>query len=97
MTADARGVMAQYASRSANERFERALASRGIVGWLIPFLCECADPDCLGRVEMTIAEYTEIHHDRMVFVIMPGHPLVDGELATDTRPRFDIVTKSDTL
>jgi hypothetical protein len=43
---------------AANERL------RAAVGPLpatipVPFLCECSDPECLGRVEMTLDEYGE--------------------------------------
>jgi len=26
---------------------------------LIPFLCECADPDCMGRIEITAWRYED--------------------------------------
>jgi hypothetical protein len=83
----------QRASRSANERFEELLDGRTLTARLIPFLCECADPDCLGRVDISRAEYGRIHRDRTLFVIVPGHPLADGEEPTETRDEFDIVRK----
>jgi hypothetical protein len=87
------GTAAQRTSRAANERFHMILVDAAVREQLIPFLCECAEPDCLGRVEMTLADYGEIHVDREVFVIMRGHRIVDGERAIDTRAEFDVFKK----
>jgi hypothetical protein len=88
------GAASQEASRGANERFETVLVTLPLQDGLIPFLCECADADCLGRVEMSVADYQEIHADRSTYVIMHGHATVDGELPVETRERFAVVRKS---
>jgi hypothetical protein len=93
MTEQLEGTASQDASRAANERFHMLLVERPLLERLIPFLCECADADCLGRVEMTAADYGEIHVDREVYVIMRGHATVDGEHPVDTRESFDVVKK----
>jgi hypothetical protein len=66
--------------RSANDR-------------LVPFLCECADPDCFGRVEMSLTDYGEIHVRRDHYVVVRGHPLSWGEGAVEARERYDVVEK----
>jgi hypothetical protein len=96
MRLDPRGAAAgQHAARAANERFGQLVGDRVVAARLIPFLCECADPDCLGRVEMTLADYGSVHRDRTLFVIMPGHPMVEGESSMEARLRFNIVSKPD--
>jgi hypothetical protein len=92
---DPGGVASQHASRGANERFHMVLVERPLLDKLIPFLCECADADCLGRVEMSLADYGEIHVDRELFVIMRGHAMVNGERPVEARERFDIVKKAE--
>jgi hypothetical protein len=87
------GVASQEASRSANERFRSAVTALALADGLVPFLCECADWDCLGRIEMTLADYAAVHDDREVFVIMLGHATVDGERPLETRELFEIVRK----
>jgi hypothetical protein len=95
MTGETSGEATQRASRAANERFHTVLVEAPLVERLIPFLCECADADCLGRVEMTLADYGEVHVDREVFVIMRGHATVDGETPIDARDGFDVMRKGD--
>ena len=43
---------------AANERLRAAVAPLP-AATPVPFLCECGDPECLGRVEMTLDEYGE--------------------------------------
>jgi hypothetical protein len=94
MTGGLPGGATQEASRGANERFHTVLVERPALDGLIPFLCECADADCLGRVEMSLADYGQVHLDREVYVIMRGHPTIDGELPIEERERFDVVRKA---
>jgi hypothetical protein len=94
MTGAEPGVETQRASRTANERFHMVLVERPLLDRLIPFLCECADPDCLGRIEMSLADYGEVHVDREVFVIMRGHAMTDGERPLEQRGRFEVVKKA---
>jgi hypothetical protein len=56
----------------------------------VPFLCECADIECLGRVEATLSEFEVIHEDSERFFVVPGHLRVDGEtVVTNKRPLRD--------
>ena len=60
---------------------------------LIPFLCECADDGCLGRVDMKLADYDDIHRDRDQYAVLRNHQGADGERVVEQRPLFDIVSK----
>jgi hypothetical protein len=84
----------QESVRSANERFYAVAAERVAADRLIPFLCECADGGCRGRVSMKIAEYVEIHGDRDRYAILRDHAIVDGEGVIERRALFDIVRKA---
>ena len=56
--ASERGRHTQREFRYANGRFFDALTnSTSPDGQLIPFLCECADEGCMGRVEITAWRY----------------------------------------
>jgi hypothetical protein len=39
----------------------------------VPFICECADPDCREMVLMTLQEYAAVRQDPTTFVNVPGH------------------------
>jgi hypothetical protein len=82
----------QRTFREANERFQE-LASVAD-GTRIPFLCECADIQCLGRVDATIGEFEVIHEDRDRYFIIPGHDTLDHEQVLDRNDRYEVVTKS---
>jgi hypothetical protein len=86
-------IETQASVRSANERFYAVAAERVPADQLIPFLCECADGGCRGRVNMKIAEYVEIHGDRDRYAILRDHAVVDGEGVIERRALFDIVRK----
>jgi hypothetical protein len=65
--------------RAANERLEVSVEARVDGRAPVPFLCECADIECLGRIEMTTGDYDAAHVDRDTYIILPGHPTIDGE------------------
>jgi hypothetical protein len=83
----------QEAFRSANERLQAIVEDAATADRLIPFICECADDDCLGRIEMTGAEYDEVHADRDSYSVLHGHPRMDGEVVVEQRALYDIVSK----
>lgn len=58
--------------RDANERIKRAAEDYDVSGPL-PFICECADPECRGVVLLTMAEYEEIRGHPTHFLNLPGH------------------------
>lgn len=84
----------QESVRSANERLYAVAAERVSADRVVPFLCECADGVCRGRVNMKIAEYVEIHGDRDRYAILRDHATVDGEGVIERRALFDIVSKA---
>ncbi len=61
---------------------------------LVPFLCECADFDCLGRVEANLLEYDEAHDGDDRYFILPGHMRMDGEEILSENGRYEVVSKA---
>jgi hypothetical protein len=58
--------------RSANER----IAAKGReLGWrfLVPFLCECSDMHCFGRVELSLVEYGRVRSHPQRYLTLPRH------------------------
>ena len=78
--------------RGANERLEELIHDRAD-GANVPFLCECADEYCLGRVDLSTADYYAIHVDRSQYVIVDGHPRISGELVIEQVDGYQIVRK----
>lgn len=45
---------------------------------LVPFVCECADEDCVTLIQLTLDEYEEIRADSRQFLNMMGHERSEG-------------------
>ena len=83
----------QYRFNDANDRLRQIVQDRTSPDQKIPFLCECADDTCLATVELNLEEYERFHEDEDTFVIVPGHPRVDGEIVLQRRAEFEQVQK----
>lgn len=57
------------------------------------FVCECADPNCMHRLEASLAEYEQVRADGAHFLLAHGHEHPDIERVVDRRSRFNIVEK----
>jgi hypothetical protein len=58
--------------REANERIELAADKMGLVD-PIPFICECAQTQCMEIVRLSMEGYEEVRHDPRLFFTAPGH------------------------
>jgi hypothetical protein len=83
----------QRTFRQANDRFQE-LASVD-QDRRVPFLCECGDIACLGRLEATLSEFEVVHEDPARYFILPGHVRVKGEQILTRNERYEVVTKGD--
>ena len=80
--------------RAANGRFEDAVEENALDGVRpVPFLCECADIKCLGKIEITTADYDAAHIDSNQYVILPGHPTIEGEEVVEDNVTYLVVDK----
>jgi hypothetical protein len=80
--------------RDANGRFEDAVEENALDGtWPVPFLCECADIECRGRIEITTGDYDAAHIDSDHYVILPGHATIEGGEVVDDNVTYLVVDK----
>jgi hypothetical protein len=89
-----RDAQNQRMFRAANERMEQVIDGQVPYGTVIPFLCECADDECRGRIDMDTSDYESIHVDRDLFVVLRDHPIIDGEDVVERQDGYDIVRKA---
>jgi hypothetical protein len=83
----------QMLFRSANERLDKRAQEYAPDGHRVPFLCECADDGCLGRVDLSRTEYQEVRSHRGRYVLLPGHRTVEGEVVVADNGRFQLAEK----
>ena len=84
----------QNMARSANTRLQDVAGRTVQDGKVIPFLCECAADACLGRVDITIDDYFISHLDSNHYVVIPGHPRIEGEVLVGDHGKYQVVTKA---
>jgi hypothetical protein len=58
--------------RQANEQIEAAAHTLDAVG-KVPFICECADPECMETVRLDREEYEDVRDHPRRFFTAPGH------------------------
>ena len=78
--------------RAVNERVE-TLAGNGAAQGSVPFLCECANPDCDSQLDLSLAEYEAIRQNSTQFFVLPDHVFPDVETVVDDRDSYVIVDK----
>ena len=57
------------------------------------FVCECADPNCTHRIDVTLEEYEDVRGDGATFLLVPGHEHDDIERVVERSGRFHVVEK----
>ena len=77
--------------RDVNERI--AESAQRFEADTTQFVCECADPNCAHRIEVTLDEYEDVRADGATFMLEPGHEHEDIERVVERRGRFHIVEK----
>lgn len=76
--------------RAGNESLERV--QRGAEQ--AEFLCECGDPQCFQRVELSHEEYEAVRSHPARFFVAPGHEdLTAGEVVVEERDQWRVVEK----
>jgi hypothetical protein len=81
--------------RLGNERLHWAVSRQGLAGGRIPFLCECADEFCDGRVVLSMAEWEGVERRPQHYVMVSGHPKSEGEIVVGALEGYDVVRKPD--
>ena len=79
--------------RGINERIRDAAAVHGGDAHVYEFICECADPGCVERVSLTLAEYERVRGEGSRFVLAPGHDLQSIESVVAATPDHIVVDK----
>ncbi len=85
----------QQTFKEANERLEGVVAERFEGVERVPFLCECADGTCLGRIDLTLEDYRAVRARENYFVILVDHLRSPGEEVVAHRDGYDITQKPD--
>jgi hypothetical protein len=76
--------------RQVNERIVE-LTDRW--GNSLDLVCECADDECMARIELTLHEYEQLRENPRCFAVLPGHEIRDVEDVVGRTERYIVVEK----
>jgi hypothetical protein len=48
-------------------------------GGQLDLICECANPECTQRLNLTVPEYEQLRQNAHHFAVLPGHEIPDIE------------------
>jgi hypothetical protein len=77
--------------RDVNERIATAAGQFGSEE--TEFVCECADPTCVERVEVPLTEYEDVRAEPTAFILANGHEDAAIETVVERHRRYQIVQK----
>jgi hypothetical protein len=83
----------QMRFRRANEGFHDAVEDHVREGQRVPFLCECADDDCLGTVNVLPSEWEAVAAEPNLFLMEAGHQHSEGEEVVGSLRGYEIARK----
>jgi hypothetical protein len=90
---DTRREQNQKLFRMGNERLSDVVDRQFPEGAMVPFLCECADESCDGRVQLERTQWESVASTHDQYVMVPGHPRSEGEIVVGALEGYDVVRK----
>jgi hypothetical protein len=90
---DTRRAENQKLFRLGNERLLAAVQARTPDTDRVPFLCECADAFCDGRVELRIGDWEGVTRQPRHYIMLSGHPRSENDQVVGGVEGYDVVCK----
>jgi hypothetical protein len=83
-------VRSQILFREVNERLRETVGS---FEGPLEFLCECSAEDCIDTVPLRLTEYERIRAHPNLFLVVPGHELLEIDRVVDQGDGYVLVEK----
>jgi len=80
--------------RMGNERLNTVVHDQAPSATPVPFLCECADEHCNGRVELDRLQWEGVAARPNHYVMVAGHERSEGEVVVGALAGYDVVLKA---
>ena len=90
---DTRREENQRLFRTGNKHLRAAVSDQVPGDGRVPFLCECADEFCNGRVELRLEDWEGVARQPKHYVMVAGHPRSEGEKVVGMLEGYDVVRK----
>ena len=79
--------------RDVNKNIQEFVDSEDNTPSKLPFYCECSNPECIERIEISTEVYSKIHKNRRHFITMVGHESPEVEKILEKSTHFQVVEK----
>jgi hypothetical protein len=79
--------------RQVNERIRELADEFGMTRQPLDLVCECGDPTCAERIELTVGDYERLRADPALFAVVPGHQAADVETVVAEEKTYVIARK----
>ena len=83
-------VRNQMLFREVNERLRETVGS---FEERLEFVCECSNEDCIETIGVTLEAYEEVRAHANLFIVAPGHELLEVDRVVDQGPGYLLVEK----
>ena len=93
MTAREERILAnEILFREVNERIDD-ITERTATLALLDYVCECGQPTCTGKINLTREQYEAVRADGQRFVTLPGHETTSLERVVERHDDYQVVEK----
>lgn len=65
----------------------------GTPATILPFYCECSDPECIERINLSTTEYERLHKTRRHYITVVGHEFPEVEKVVSKESHYQVVEK----
>lgn len=65
----------------------------GTASTVLPFYCECSNPECIERINLSTTEYGILHKGNRLYVTIVGHEFPEVEKVIKKDSQYQIVQK----
>jgi hypothetical protein len=81
--------------RNVNEQIESISKTLSHMTQTMDIVCECGDISCAERLMITVPAYERVRAESTLFVLLPGHEMLDIEEVVDAQDGYRVVRKQD--
>ncbi len=83
----------ESAFRDLNENLEAGVHRGRPASDYAGFVCECGHADCEMIVRLKLADFERVRADSRLFIVVPGHELLEAESVVERNGGFLVVRK----
>jgi hypothetical protein len=90
---DRRLIENEVIFRDVNKNIQEFVDGENNAPALLPFYCECSNPECIERIPMTTEQYSKLHKDDRHFITRIGHESPEVEEILNKESNYQVVEK----